>query len=344
MTLPVYLYFDETMIGHNPGLWHPERPDRLTAIINKLRNEPIHGTEWRKPEPAMPEKVQSIHKPTYVQYISSLEGKTFQLDTDTALSPDSVPAAYLAAGAMIDAVDAVVNGEAASAYTLVRPPGHHAERDHALGFCLFNNIAIGAEHALTNTDCQRILILDWDVHHCNGTQQAFYDRDDVLVISSHRYPFFPGTGRIDEIGTGAGRGYNLNATLPPGLDDGEFIFLWQQLLEMVAASYQPDLVLVSAGYDIHRDDPLGGMLVTDDGFAALTRLGCMVADSCCQSRVVMTLEGGYDLKSLAQGVHTSVSILAGDRESPDLDTDHIENDTISAIIAHHRQFWPLHTC
>ena len=343
MTIPVLLYFDETMVGHNPGLWHPERPDRLKAIVNQLREQPIHGTEWRTPRPATSEMVQRVHDPTYVQYISSLEGKTFQLDSDTALSPDSVPAAFLAVGAMIDAVEAVMQGDAAGAFTLVRPPGHHAERDQALGFCLFNNVAVGAEHALATTDCQRVMILDWDVHHCNGTQQAFYDRDDVLVISSHRYPFFPGTGRIDEVGLGKGRGFNLNATFPPGFGDADFISYWQQVLEMVAPAFQPDLVLVSAGYDIHVDDPLGGMLVTDEGFAALTGLGCAVADIFAHSRVVITLEGGYDLKSLAQGVHTSVAILAGERARPEPDLEDHENETVSQIIAHHRQFWPIPT-
>ena len=191
----VAVYYDASMQNHNPGPLHPERPERLQSVADHLQHHPLPNVSWHTPTPATPEHITLVHNEAYVQRINQARGQSQQLDPDTATSPDSVDAAYLAAGAAINAVQAVCSENVNRAFALVRPPGHHAERDCAKGFCLFNNIAIAAEYALKHLGFQRILLVDFDVHHCNGTQQAFWNRDDVLTFSSHRYPFYPGHRR-----------------------------------------------------------------------------------------------------------------------------------------------------
>jgi acetoin utilization deacetylase AcuC-like enzyme len=303
MPYDVAVYYDESMQEHDPGPLHPERPRRLQAIVDHLHRRRIHGVKWREPTPADESHLALIHDDPYIQRINDTRGQSVHLDPDTATSPASVDAAYLAAGAAVNAVEAVTDGGFKRAFALVRPPGHHAERDVAKGFCLFNNIAIAAAHALKNLNYQRVLLVDFDVHHCNGTQQAFWNRDDVLTFSSHRYPFYPGTGALDEVGSDAGKGLTVNMPLPPGQDDSVHYTLMEGLLWPIAEQFKPDLVLVSAGYDSHREDLLGGMRVTDEGFAAFTSLLCDIATRYAGGKVAMILEGGYDLAALARGVH-----------------------------------------
>ncbi|MHC4100117.1 MAG: histone deacetylase family protein [Planctomycetota bacterium] len=316
MARDVLLLVDEAMLDHDPGPHHPERPDRLRAVVTALKGSHVAGVRWGAPRPAPRAALERIHDPAFVDKIEGLRGRSAALDLDTTVSPGSIPAALLAAGAAIDAVTAVTGGDAESAFALVRPPGHHAEAQRAMGFCLFNNIAIAAAHARAALGCRRTLIVDWDVHHGNGTQHAFYDRADVLLFSTHRFPFYPGTGAVDEIGAGEGTGHTVNVPLGEPCGDAEYAAIFDELLEPIADAYRPDLLLVSAGFDAHRDDPLGGMGVSTEGFAALCGRVRDIADRHAGGRVVLILEGGYDLTALAESVHACVQVLASTAPPP----------------------------
>ena len=217
----------------------------------------------------------------------------------------------LAAGATVAATTAVVRREAACAFVPVRPPGHHAEEERSMGFCLFNNVAIAAAHARAELGCERVLIVDWDVHHGNGTQWAFYDRRDVLFFSVHQFPLYPGSGWVDQVGQGAGLGHTINVPLPPGCGDAEYDAVFREILLPAADAYRPDLVLVSAGFDPHRDDPLASMDVSDEGFARMTATVLSLAEAHAGGRVVLVLEGGYDLAALGRSARRCVEVLIG---------------------------------
>jgi acetoin utilization deacetylase AcuC-like enzyme len=244
-----------------------------------------------------------------VSHVLSVSGQHAQLDPDTPVSPGSVPAALLSAGAALAAVEAAAAG--GQSFALVRPPGHHAEIDRAMGFCLFNNVAIAAAHARANLGCERVLVIDWDVHHGNGTQHAFYGRRDVLVFNTHRFPFYPGTGSLRELGEGEGEGFNVNVPLPEQMGDGDYAAVFDQLLVPIAERFRPDLVLVSAGFDAHRDDPLGGMGVSDEGFAVLCGKVREIAARHGSGGLAVVLEGGYDLDALGRSVHGCLEVMLG---------------------------------
>jgi acetoin utilization deacetylase AcuC-like enzyme len=213
-------------------------------------------------------------------------------------------------------VETAMGGELAGAFAAVRPPGHHAEADRAMGFCLFNNAAVGARHALERLGLRRVLLVDWDVHHGNGSMHSFYDCPEVLYFSVHQYPHYPGTGRVEEQGRGKGQGFTVNVPLPGGQGDAEYLAVFREILLPVALAYRPELILVSAGFDIHRDDPLADMRVTEAGFAGMTRLLRQAAESCCPGRLVFVLEGGYDLPALASGVAAVLRTLLGENPPP----------------------------
>ncbi len=304
----VSLLFHPDMLDHDPGPGHPERPARLEAIRRRLTESPVRGARWAEPQPAERAAIDRVHDPGYVAAIESLRGRRARLDPDTVVSAGSVAAAYLAAGAAIGAADAAA-GRPRRAFALVRPPGHHAEAGRAMGFCLFNNVAVAAAHAREALRLERILIVDWDVHHGNGTQHNFEERDDVLYFSTHRYPFYPGTGAAEEVGRGAGDGFTVNVPLPAGLGDDEHLAVFDRVLVPVAERFRPELVLVSAGFDSHRDDPLGGMTMSEAGFAALCGVVCALADRHCEGRLALVLEGGYDLGALARSAAAHVQAL-----------------------------------
>lgn len=308
------LFTDESLREHQPGPHHPECPERLEAVM-----EGLEGANVDRFEPARlatVDELSRVHTPGYVDYILGLHGAPRTLDPDTSLSPGSVTAARLAAGLSLSAVEAVLRDKVGKkAFVAARPPGHHAERDAAMGFCVFNNMAIAAEHA-RELGAQRVLVVDWDVHHGNGTHHHFYDRSDVLFFDAHRYPYYPGSGALEEVGRGAGLGYTVNAPLPPGLGDGDYCRIFEETLVPVAHAFKPDIVLISAGFDAHRDDPLGDQRVSDDGFAALTGIVSRLADEVCDGRLVMLLEGGYDLKALSRSVRSCVDVLGG-RTAPE---------------------------
>jgi len=296
---PIYL-------KHDTGN-HPENAQRLEAIISHLEKTGIIKQLIPvEPRPATVEELALVHEKQYIAHIKEvgMRGGGW-LDPDTAMSPGSYDAALYAAGGTIKAAEAVINGELNSAFALVRPPGHHATSRSAMGFCIFNNIAIAAKYALSKHKLEKILIIDFDVHHGNGTQEAFYDNPQVLYISTHQYPHYPGTGSIEETGSGAARGTKVNIPLPAGSGDAEY----QQAFEQ--------LILVSAGYDLHWSDQLAMMRVTTTGFAQMTKIIKALADELCGGKMVFGLEGGYNLTALATSVKATFDVLLGNSDIDD---------------------------
>jgi acetoin utilization deacetylase AcuC-like enzyme len=234
------------------------------------------------------------------------------LDPDTYACAKSYETAKLAAGGTLAAVDEVVGGKLDNAFALIRPPGHHAESNRAMGFCLFNNVAIAAGYALKKYKLKKALIIDWDLHHGNGTQHSFYDRADVLYFSTHQFPYYPGTGFVTETGSGEGKGFTVNVPLSTGPGDAEYMEIFKEILEPIALEYKPDIVFVSAGFDIYYQDPLGGMQVTPEGFADLARVVLDFAKETCGGKVVFVLEGGYHLDGLRDSVREVLKTLRGD--------------------------------
>jgi acetoin utilization deacetylase AcuC-like enzyme len=338
----VLILTDDRMRMHDAGAGHPERPARLEEVEGELVRAEVDGVAFAKPQAASREDILRVHDERYVAFIDSLRGKSARLDADTAVSPHSVEAAYLAPGAAIEAVDAVMENRAGSAFALVRPPGHHAERDRAMGFCLFNNIAIAAVHAIATHKLERVMIVDWDVHHGNGTQHIFEDRRDVLFVSSHQWPLWPGSGAASEHGTGAGLGFTINLPLPAGFDDAGYVALFERLVVPIANHYQPQLLLVSAGFDAHARDPLGGMRMTEPGFAKLCGMMKAIAQRHCAGRLALVLEGGYDLAGLSHSARACVEALAGTREQEDVGPCNAEaSSVIDALLATQRPFWRI---
>ncbi len=331
---------DEKMLEHVAGPGHPERPDRLRAILRDLQRSPLEHLEWVEPTRATVEQLRRVHSIAHVDRIDLMRGRTARLDADTGVSPGSTFAAYLAAGAGINAVEALMEGKAKRAFALVRPPGHHAERHHAMGFCLFNNIAIAAEHAREELGCKRILIIDWDVHHCNGTQQAFYKCNDVLVFSSHRYPFYPGSGWVDELGEGEGRGFTVNVPLLAGTNNETVDTVYRIMLEALAEDFKPDLILVSAGFDAHMYDPLGGLRMTEDGFASLMGIITEIANRYAEGRVALFLEGGYDLDALSKSTRACLEVMTGEAPPPMGEGAAAAERLLEQVGAVQAPFWP----
>ncbi len=297
---------DERYMRHETSAFHPESPKRLEAIYRMLEGSDIEGKfPLIEPRYATHEEIGMIHEQWYIEVVAKTAGKAHTyLDADTETSPESYETAKLAAGGFCNAIDAVVGGEVKNAFAFVRPPGHHAEADRAAGFCLFNNVAIGAMHAIKKHHLKKVLIVDWDLHHGNGTQHSFYEDPRVVYFSTHQYPYYPGTGSIQEIGRGAGKGYTVNVPLRTGPGDNEYVKIFRTILLPVALEFKPDIVLLSAGFDIYFRDPLGGMKVTPKGFACLARVLMDIAGSCCGSRFVVTLEGGYHIGGLTDSCKT----------------------------------------
>ncbi len=340
MTRCVGFAFHPSFLAHDTGPGHPERPERLRAIVTHLQAidvwPALHVIE---PQPVDRAILELVHPAAYISLIERACGAPARpggmgeipsdppqsfggesrdranltsLDPDTVASPGSWEAALRAVGAVTRAIDEVLAGSLDAAFCAVRPPGHHALADRAMGFCLFNNVALGARYAQRRHQLSRVLIVDWDVHHGNGTQAIFYDDPSVLYFSTHQYPFYPGTGSRAETGHGAGKGWTLNVPLPSGAGDRELIDAFTTELLPRSREFKPELILISAGFDAHRDDPLAGLAVTGSGYAELTRIVRTIADSCCEGRIVSVLEGGYDLRALGASVEAHLRVLIGD--------------------------------
>ena len=312
--MSVGLVYDPIYLEHDTGQ-HVENAQRLVAIVGHLEETKLLGQLVSlSPRAASLEELSTVHSMGFISYIQSFaERGGGWLDADTVVSPTSYDAALYAAGGAIKTVDGVLGGEVESAFALVRPPRHHALRWEAMGFCLFNNIAIAAKHALNSYGLERILIVDFDVHHGNGTQDTFYNDSSVLYFSTHQYPFYPGSGRFDETGAGPGEGYTVNVSLPAWCGDSEYLQVFEEILAPVARRFSPQLILVSAGYDAHWSDHIALMRLSVTGFAQIVGIINKLAQELCQGRIVLTLEGGYDLPSLASSVRATFDVLLGNQ-------------------------------
>lgn len=298
--------YSDTYLKHTPPTSHPEQPDRLCALLRHLRDTGVaEQLVMIDPRPAGEEQILAVHTRDHIEFVrsASLAGGGLLDEGDTYASAGSFEAAVLAAGGAIEAVNAVLTNDVESAFCAIRPPGHHAERARAMGFCLFNNVAIAARHAQRHHGVERVAILDWDVHHGNGTQHIFEDDPTVLYISLHQYPFYPGTGSREEQGTGKGKGFTLNIPLPAGTDEDRYRAAFVDEIVPALRDFSPGLVIISAGFDAHKDDPLANMKLTEESYAMMTRLvrGC--------APLVSVLEGGYDWGALARSVEHHVCAL-----------------------------------
>ncbi len=320
--MTVAIIRDNRYLEHDPGGGHPESPNRLRVIYDLIEQK-FGGLPLVPPRLATESELSLVHDPVYIRTVAKSEGRpSSHLDADTGLSSRSYEIARLAAGGLLEAVDRLLTPNSAlrtphSIFALVRPPGHHAEPDRGMGFCLFNNVAIAAEYAKEKYGIKKILIVDWDLHHGNGTQKAFYEDPGVLFFSSHQYPYYPGTGNFDETGIGPGEGFTVNAPLPTGFGDDEYIAIYNAIVKPIAFEYQPELVLVSAGFDPYFKDPLGGMKVTREGFGALADIVRDIASTTCSGRVLLSLEGGYNPDGLRDGVSAVLQSLTGQSHRPD---------------------------
>ena len=311
------LVADRHYMEHFAGRVHPERPERIAAMIEMAEELRRPGLKFRAPREASPDEIALCHSQDYIATVESTAGcERADFDPDTHASAGTWKTTLLAAGGVLTAVEAVLDGDAENAFAIVRPPGHHALPDRAMGFCFFNNIAIAAQWLVRTRGLSRVLVLDWDVHHGNGTQEMFYESANVLYMSTHQSPFYPGTGRLNETGAGAGAGFTVNAPMPAGFGDGEYLRVFDELLMPVARRFRPEFVLISSGFDCHFRDPLGGMRVSENGFIAMTRRMKRLAAECCGGRIVAALEGGYDLRALADSGRAVINELGREADEP----------------------------
>ena len=309
------LVYHPDYLKHQPGGGHPENPQRLQSIIEHLKKVSL-WTQLVHIEPAMAseELLELVHTKEHIERVrwTSQQGFGCLDQGDTLVSKLSFAVAQLAVGGVLKTVDAVMKGTIDNAFAAIRPPGHHAESDRAMGFCLFNNIAIAARYLQQNWNLKRVLIVDWDVHHGNGTQHIFEEDPTVFYFSTHQYPYYPGTGSAKERGKGRGEGYTLNIPLAYGSDEEDYLRAFQQELVPAALSFKPDFILISAGFDAHKDDPLAGMRLTETSYYQFTQIIKNIASEACQGRIVSLLEGGYNLLSLSKSIEKHLTALMED--------------------------------
>jgi acetoin utilization deacetylase AcuC-like enzyme len=306
--MPLILVSSERFAEHQTPPGHPERPERAAVMDEVAARWRATGIEVVAPRAATREQLARVHDAAYLHRLSETAGHAVALDPDTYTSPESHDIALLAAGAAVDAVERVMGGTHTSALALVRPPGHHAERNRAMGFCLYNNVAVAAAHARA-LGAGRVAIVDFDVHHGNGTQHTFERDASVLYVSTHQYPYYPGTGAADEVGIGAGAGFTVNVPLESGSVDADYRTAFDELVLPVVRQFKPALVLVSAGFDAHERDPLATMRLTAGAFGAMTMGLRRVAEEVCSGRMALVTEGGYDLQALAASLDQTVNAL-----------------------------------
>lgn len=325
------LIYDPLFLEHITPNAHPEQPERLRRsmeIIQALNWMEREGLVHLAPRAASLAELALIHDPAYIQRVEHAAERAGRLEaetgrkshffaTDTYVSAKSYEAALHAAGAALTALDAMQNGEIENAYCLVRPPGHHALANKAMGFCLFNNVAIAARYAIEKWGLERVMIIDYDVHHGNGTQDAFYDDPRVLYFSTHQAPFYPGTGLSDEVGAGPGLGTTVNVPLPATTDFGVYEAVFRQVMAPLADRFNPQLILVSAGFDAHWTDPLGEMYLSTAAFFVLNRMIIQLANTLCQGRVILVQEGGYNIEAMGSCAATCLNLLLGGDEAVD---------------------------
>jgi acetoin utilization deacetylase AcuC-like enzyme len=333
------LVYDEAFLLHRAPYEHPEHPGRLSAIWQRLSEDGLAARCRRvAAREATRAEVLAVHTLDHVQSVEATARCEFvDLDPDTFTSRDSAEAARLAAGALVDLVGEVLSGSLANGFALLRPPGHHAEAGRAMGCCLFNNVAVAAQ-AARRSGVRRIAIVDWDVHHGNGTQHSFEEEPEILYFSTHQYPFFPGTGAIGEVGRGRGRGRTVNVAWPSGMGDAEYLAAFDRVLLPIACAFEPELVLVSCGFDAADGDLLGGMRLSAAGYAAMTQRVCSLA----RGRAVLVLEGGYNLEAISAAAAACTGVLLGDPRAP-LDAgppNMVAERVLRQVLETQRPFWP----
>jgi histone deacetylase 6 len=335
------LVFDETFLLHRAPYEHPEHPGRLSAIVDRLETDGLAARCRSVPaRQATREELLAAHTPGHVDRVAATAQIEFvQLDPDTYTCRRSAEAARLAAGGLVDLTIEVASGRLANGFALLRPPGHHAEADRAMGFCLFNNVAV-ATQAARRAGIRRILVVDWDVHHGNGTQHSFETDPDLLYFSTHQYPFYPGTGAIREVGRGPARGRTVNVAWPEGMGDADYSAAFDRVLLPIARAFDAELVLVSCGFDAAEGDLLGGMRLSAGGYAALTQK----VSSLAGGRVVLALEGGYNLEAIAAAAAACTRVLLGEPPPP-IDPgaappNAVAELVIGQVLEVQRQFWP----
>jgi acetoin utilization deacetylase AcuC-like enzyme len=291
---------DRSYMKHFAGRSHPERPERAEVMIQMAEGLKRDHLQFRAPREATLEEIALCHRPEYIEAVERTSHlDRFDFDPDTHTSRDSYRTALLAAGGVLTAVETVFDGAAENAFAIVRPPGHHALPARAMGFCFFNNVAIAAEWLIRNKGFKRVMVIDWDLHHGNGTQDIFYDSSEVLYASTHQYPHYPGTGSMQEVGAGEGLGYTVNAPMPAEFGDSEYLRVFDELIIPIGRAFKPQFILVSAGFDCHWRDPMGDMQVTEEGFVQMMRRIKRLAAECCDGKLVAALEGGYNLEAIA---------------------------------------------
>jgi len=304
---------DETYTRHVTADGHPERAERIRRLLDHPPLFEMPGVvRMGAGRVASRDELLLVHAPGHIDRIAATKGKPrVAFDPDTVTCEDSYETALLAAGGTLDVVDAIMRGDVDNGFALVRPPGHHAETDRAMGFCLFNNVAIAARYLQKRYGLGHILVVDWDVHHGNGTQEIFYGDDSVLFVSLHQFPLYPGTGAVGEAGEGAGEGFTVNVPMPPGVDNEEYLAAFHAVVEPVAEQFAPEFVLISAGFDGHRDDPLAGLRLTERGYSTLTSILGGIAGRFAGGRYAAVLEGGYNLEALARSVEAVTATMTG---------------------------------
>ena len=339
------LIHDPRYLDHIPDIPHVETPARLQAIDAMLKEKEMVGKfSFPPPRRALYEELVWVHYPDHIKTIAATAGKMLvSLDPDTQATERSYETALLAAGALPVLIDGLLEKKWDHGFALVRPPGHHAESDRAMGFCLFNNVAVGAAYALKASGLDRIVIVDWDLHHGNGTQEIFWNSDKVLYFSTHQYPYYPGSGSFREVGGGDGKGFTVNVPLSMGHGDRDYAQIFERVLAPIVRQFHPDMILVSAGFDIYFRDPLGGMNVTPKGFAAMTRILLGLAGEVCQGRLLFVLEGGYHLEGLRESVRVVLKELSGESILPSGElAEDPEASPIPAVehaITFHKNYW-----
>jgi acetoin utilization deacetylase AcuC-like enzyme len=324
-------------LEHETGAGHPERPDRIRAIEASLEGRDWLGWEPREAPAATEEQLLRVHPLEYVERVAAMCARGEAFDLDTPSSPGSHEAALRAAGGACALVESLLVGGERTGFSALRPPGHHAERATAMGFCLFANVALAARHALDALGAERVLVVDWDVHHGNGTNAIFHDSREVLFVSIHQFPFWPGTGPLDDVGEGEGEGYSINLPVPGGTGERGFLSLVEHVVSPAARRYRPDLILISAGYDAHRDDPLGGLALETSSFGAMSRQLRALGEE-LGAPVGAVLEGGYDLAALASSVAATMDALAGSAAPPADVPRHALADEAAAVLG---RYWEL---
>jgi acetoin utilization deacetylase AcuC-like enzyme len=303
--------YDEFHLNHKPPFTHPERPERVSSLFNFLKEKNFfENVDLVKPKEIFKEDILRAHSNSHYQFVvdSINDEKTLLDGGDTYIVKDSFRAALLSAGAVIKAVDLVMDNSYSSVFSLMRPPGHHAESNRPMGFCIFNNIAIGAKYALEKYNLNGIAIVDWDVHHGNGTQEIFYSSSQVYFISLHQYPFYPGTGAKGEKGSGEGENYTLNFPLPAGTSGSTYLEIFNNKIITVLNDYNPQMLFISAGFDAHKDDPLANMELTENDFAEMTKILKDFAGK-KNIKIISVLEGGYNLDALSASVYSHLKVL-----------------------------------